>query len=188
MSNQSLSKFTYFESSIDGIALPDRFTFPFYYEPHPLSLLATKELQNFLLNQTELKHNFGINPTQEGEVIGKMFGVLVVQNDKNEIGYLNGFSGKLTDESLHQKFVSHVTKFRTDDVFFNSEMRRINEIGAQLKVLTESEKLKSNQQKLAALENEAEIDLSNVRDQLIESKAKRKKLRENEKSNDAKIK
>jgi len=34
-----------FQEATDSYALPEQFTFPFFYEPHPLSELAAKELQ-----------------------------------------------------------------------------------------------------------------------------------------------
>jgi len=54
---QKATLFTPFQSPTDGIPLPKKFTFPFYYEPHPLSILAAKELQNHLNTQTEWEHN-----------------------------------------------------------------------------------------------------------------------------------
>ena len=68
-----------FKSDISGISLPEKFTFPFYYEPHELSILASNELQSYLETQTNFEHNFGLRENQEGLVIGKMFGVLFVK-------------------------------------------------------------------------------------------------------------
>ena len=75
----------YFKEPIDHIPLPDKFTFPFYYEPHPLSILAANELQAYIKNQTDFEHNFGLEKNQAGIVIGKMFGVLVVQDTQGKI-------------------------------------------------------------------------------------------------------
>jgi hypothetical protein len=50
----------YFKDPIDHIPLPEKFTFPFYYDPHPLSILAAKELQAYIENQTDFEHNFGL--------------------------------------------------------------------------------------------------------------------------------
>ncbi len=91
----SKSLFQSFKTNISGISLPEKFTFPFYYEPHELSIIAANELQGYLEKQTDFEHNFGLNEHQEGLVIGKMFGVLVCQNLDGEIGYLWAFSGKL---------------------------------------------------------------------------------------------
>ena len=47
------------------IVPPERFTYPFCYEPHPLCLLAAEEVKQEIAR---------INPTE-----GKMFGVLIVK-------------------------------------------------------------------------------------------------------------
>ena len=89
MSVQSIiqsNHFIPFEASIEGYALPERFTFPFSYEPHPLSILAANELQAYIQTQNDWQHNFGLSNNKNG--IGNMFGVLVVQNAENELGYL----------------------------------------------------------------------------------------------------
>ena len=89
------SIFQPFKTNISGIAAPEKFTFPFYYEPHELSIIAATELQSYLETQTDFEHNFGLQENQKGLVIGKMFGVLVCQNQEGELGYLWAFSGKL---------------------------------------------------------------------------------------------
>ena len=47
------------------IPKPERFTYPFCYEPHPLCLVAVEEVKKEIAR---------INPSE-----GKMFGVLVVE-------------------------------------------------------------------------------------------------------------
>ena len=88
----SKSLFQPFKTNISGISLPEKFTFPFYYEPHELSMTAATELQSYLETQSNFEHNFGLIENQEGLVIGKMFGVLVCQNQDRELGYLWAFS------------------------------------------------------------------------------------------------
>ena len=83
------SLFQLFSKSISTEKIPEKFTFPFYYEPHELSIIAANELQNYLETQTDFEHNFGLDEKQKGLEIGKMFGVLVVRNQKNELGYLS---------------------------------------------------------------------------------------------------
>ena len=94
--------FTSFKHSIVSEPLPDRFTFPFYYEPHALCKMATDEVQNYLKTQTDFEHNFGLDPSKKGMSIGKMFGVLVVKNQQNEIGYITAVSGKLAEKNIHK--------------------------------------------------------------------------------------
>ena len=113
--------FQVFTTDISGISLPDKFTFPFYYEPHPLSIIAAKALQNYLETQNDFQHNFGLNKNQEGLVIGKMFGVLVVQNQKNELGFLWAFSGKLAESNQHPLFVPTVFDMLEENSYFKKE-------------------------------------------------------------------
>ena len=122
------SCFTRFGESIDSYELPERFTFPFYYEPHPLSLLAVKELQDHLKTQTDWKHDFGIDHFVDGVNVGKMFGVLVVENPEGEIGYLSAFSGKLADQNMQPGFVPPVVNILKEDGFFRKGEKEIEEI------------------------------------------------------------
>ena len=128
-------KFIRFKSVTDGIELPDAFTFPFYYQPHPLSLIAANELQDYLENQFDANHNFGLNEEQEGLVIGKMFGVLVVKNQANELGYLAAFSGKLANENHHDLFVEPVFDILDESGFYKREEEVVNEVNATIEAL-----------------------------------------------------
>ncbi len=127
--------FISFQQATDTYTLPERFTFPFYYEPHPLCLLAVKELQQHLETQTEWQHNFGIVPGKEGLIIGKMFGVLVVQNQAGELGYLAAFSGKLANGNHHDKFVPPVFDMLTDGSFFRVGEIVVNGMTTDLQIL-----------------------------------------------------
>ncbi len=109
------------EEAIEGIALPARFTFPFYYEPHPLTKIAAAALQDYLATQTHLDHNFGLDTDAEGMAIGKMFGVLVVQDTAGKLGYLSAFSGKLAGSNDHPEFVPPVFDMLVENSFFFRE-------------------------------------------------------------------
>ncbi len=127
--------FISFQASTAAYALPQRFTFPFYYEPHPLAVLAVKELQQYLQTQTVWTHNFGLEAGKEEGAAGKMFGVLVVQNQEKELGYLVAFSGRLAGGNRHSKFVPPVFDILTKDGFFNKEEAVINQINREIEVL-----------------------------------------------------
>lgn len=43
----------FFKNSIATIKLPDKFTYPFHYTPHPLCIIATKEVQAYLTSQSQ---------------------------------------------------------------------------------------------------------------------------------------
>ena len=149
-------KFTHFKSSIDSYELPERFTFPFYYEPHPLCLLATEQLQEHIQTQTEWTHNFGLEG-REG-AIGKMFGVLIVQNTEGEVGFLSAFSGKLADSNHHAGFVPPVFDMLGEGSFFNEGMAAANIMTQEISVLENEEeyvRLKNELKNKTALSIEA---------------------------------
>lgn len=130
--------FQKFEKPFSEHPIPERFTFPFYYDPHPLSLEAARLLQEYLKNQTDFEHNFGLEGGQSGMVIGKMFGVLVVQNTANELGYLWAFSGKLADQNHWPKFVPTVYDMLEDNGYFKSEESILNNLNLKIEKLENS--------------------------------------------------
>lgn len=128
-----------FEVDID---LPKQFTFPFYYEPHELSVLAAKDLQHYLETQTDFEHNFGLNPDAEGLVIGKMFGVMVVEDQDGDLGYLAAFSGKLAESNYHKGFVPTVYDTLDETGFYKKGETELNKLNAQIETLENSSELK----------------------------------------------
>jgi len=116
--------------------LPDRFTM-MGEAPHPLCLIAAKELQLYLKTQTDWSHNFGLSDQEEGIVVGKMFGVLVVRTVQNEIGYLAAFSGKLAGANHHAKFVPPVFDSLAEDSFLNKGMEALSLINQAIADLQE---------------------------------------------------
>lgn len=133
------SCFTHFQSSISAYTLPEKFTFPFYYDPHPLCLLAAQELQHHIETQTEWEHDFGLIEEKPDVIIGKMFGVLVVKDAKGEVGYLSAFSGKLADSNHHAKFVPPVFDVWEKGGFLNNGMDEVNIINRKIIELEENE-------------------------------------------------
>ena len=174
-----MTYFQKFKADISDIELPEKFTFPFYYQPHQLATIATNELQEYLENQTDFKHNFGLLDTENELAIGKMFGVLVVKNKQNEIGYLAAFSGKLADKSLPLKFAPPVFNMRTEGSFYIKGEKEIDQINAQLSLLKKDRsylKLKKTVQKLS---KEIEEDLVLERKKLKLQKKDRKTRKTN---------
>ncbi len=162
------------KTEVSGIALPERFTFPFYYEPHSLSEIAARELQEYLEQQTDFEHNFGLQPGQKGLVIGKMFGVLVCQTQDGELGYLWAFSGKLAESNHHTRFVppvfdmlSHNSFFKQEEKVLNALNRKIEEretSGPYLEALETLQKIKLDAEKDLLKQKERIKELKIVRD------------------------
>lgn len=127
--------FQHFTTAISAFKLPNKFTFPFYYEPHPLCELAAVEVQSYLKTQTDFEHNFGLDNAKKGLITGKMFGVLVVQNQQKEIGYITAVSGKLAAKNSHTKFVPPVYDMLSEDSYFLEEKTTLNKSSARLDAL-----------------------------------------------------
>lgn len=169
-----MKHFQYFKTDISGIELPEKFTFPFYYEPHYLAKIATEEIQEYLESQTDFKHNFGLDTTKTDLPIGKMFGVLIVQNQKNEVGYLAAFSGKLADKSLPKKFVPPVFNMRTEGSFYIKGELEIDKINAQLTLLKSNEHYLDLKKSFKKLTQAIAEDLESQRKKMKLSKSDRK--------------
>jgi tRNA pseudouridine32 synthase / 23S rRNA pseudouridine746 synthase len=174
--------FTKFTSDVSRCALPEKFTFPFCYEPHPLSKLAAKELQQYLLTQTKWRHNFGL-PGNLSSGSGKMFGVLVVKNSKGDLGYIAAFSGKLADTNTLEHFVPPVFDMLDTDGFFLKEQLTINEINQQIEQLSNNPKIPEYQARLEESERRAEQLIASQRDAVIAGRKSRKLRREQTKQN-----
>jgi tRNA pseudouridine32 synthase / 23S rRNA pseudouridine746 synthase len=171
-------KVIYFdEGEIAGIPLPGRFTFPFFYEPHPLATMAANHLQHYLTTQAELDHNFGLDKDAQGSAIGKMFGVLIVQDADGRVGYLSAFSGKLANSNDHPRFVPPVFDMLAEDGFFLKEQYVLNDINSRVKQIEANENYIALQQQLKSLAEKTEKELSDFKQQLKANKQERKAQR-----------
>ena len=128
--NQS-SCFLPLELTAEFSELPKKLDYPFYYDPKPLAVQATKQLQA-RLEKEDFRHDFGIGQTERGNAIGKMFGVLVVENSSSEIGYLAAFSGKLGCKNHHEGFVPPVFDILEEDGFFKKGEVELNELNRKI--------------------------------------------------------
>jgi tRNA pseudouridine32 synthase/23S rRNA pseudouridine746 synthase len=178
MSDKKSIRFHRFISNLDGIELPAKFTFPFYYEPHELAVLAAEELQVYLNTQTDFEHNFGLDENQSGLVIGKMFGVLVCRDKQEELGYLAAYSGKLANSNEHAHFVPPIFDMLTTNSFFRVEEQLLNGYTIRIEKLESAEELENAKIELNEARSSAEEDLSVIKHEIKRNKISRKLLRE----------
>lgn len=170
--------FQKFEKPFSEHPVPERFTFPFYYDPHPLSLEAARLLQEYLKSQSDFEHNFGLEKGQSGMVIGKMFGVLVVQNEWGELGYLWAFSGKLADQNHWPKFVPTVYDMLEEDGYFRSEERILNNLNSKIENLENSADYKNLLEATNKVVVDANEAIANFKQSIKKAKKERALFRE----------
>lgn len=169
--------FHQFKQDISAIELPIRFTFPFCYEPHPLAVTAAQELQYYIETQSDWTHNFGLDAAVEGLAIGKMFGVLVVRNQHNELGYLAAVSGKLAGSNKHRHFVPPIFDMLEENSFFLNEEVHLNALNRKIENLETSEELANAQRNLGLLKNGWDKSLDELKSKLRIQKKERKETR-----------
>lgn len=178
LSDRDEARITYFpEDVIKDIPLPERFTFPFWYEPHPLALMAAKEVQEYLKTQTDFVHNFGLGK-EKGNPIGKMFGVLVVSDATSKVGYLAGVSGKLADSNYHHLFVPPVFDMLAEDGFFRPEETNIHSITQKIEELLQGEEYVSAKNRVDRAISTSEREIAEMRQQHKANKQLRRVRRE----------
>ncbi len=156
--------FISFKTTLNKVQIPSEFPYPFYYQPDELAKIAVKELQDYLINTSDLQHNFGLNPNKKGKAIGKMFGVLVVKNQAGELGYLAAFSGNLANENNTKLFVPAIVALFDANGFYAKGKAQLMQISEQINALEKNKKFIELQQvvtkhevrtnKLIALEKE----------------------------------
>ena len=154
----------FFKKPVSHLALPEKFTYPFHYTPHPLCVLAAEEVKEYIASRKEW---------QEELASGKMFGVLIVQtdngitnNEENQIGYLAAFSGNLDGKNLHPYFVPPVYDLLQPEGFFKIEEEQISAINIRIRELENSgsyldskEKWKIETEQAKAVLNQAKAEL-----------------------------
>ena len=101
---------------------PERFTYPFAYEPHPLCRQAAREVQEHIASHAEIR---------EDADRGKMFGVLGVELPSAEgqgrsYGFLAAYSGLLAGRNDWPYFVPPVYDAQQPDGHFKTMERELS--------------------------------------------------------------
>ena len=152
-----MDKFHFFSHPVSHIPLPEQFTFPFHYTPHPLSVVAAEEVQAYLLSRKDWESDL-----QQG----KMFGVLIVQTATGELGFLAAFSGILAGKNLHSYFVPPIYDLQQPQGFFRIEEDQISAINARIRQLQTDKEYTACKEQLAETSRQAEQSLSEAKEQL----------------------
>ena len=157
-----------FRCDISAIALPQQFTWPFHYTPHPLCRVAADEVQAYLRSRGEWQNEIAA---------GKMFGVLVVQERSGEIGFLAAFSGNLAGRNNHEYFVPAVYDMLQPDDFFRREEAEISPINRSVAELEQSAEYRNARQTVQNSKLQAEREIAVLKETLAQRKIERAQRR-----------
>jgi len=135
--------------------------------------IAAHEVQDYLKTQTDFEHNFGLVPSKKGLVIGKMFGVLVVQNQQGALGYISAVSGKLAETNSHKKFVPPVYDMLSKNSYFLQEEALLNAINLKLENLENNSDYHELLSQFKAEKKKAAIDIKEKKQGLKTTKNER---------------
>ena len=113
------------------------FNNPFYYQPDSLCIKAQKLVVAYV------EHFFKDFLPEISS--GKMFGVLIVENQQKKIGFLAAFSGQISGKDNYDFFVPPVYDYLNDDLGYTFGRLQISEVNlsiTQLECSSEYLKLK----------------------------------------------
>jgi tRNA pseudouridine32 synthase/23S rRNA pseudouridine746 synthase len=173
--------FTTFTACIDDKSLPAQFTFPFYYQPHSLAIEASKQLQQQLSSRLNWQKDFGLDcdVNDKGDSAGgKMFGVLVVKNAQQQLGFLAAFSGQLINADPAISFVPPVCDMQLSDEVFLTESNNINNINVEIEQLQQCPELLQVNQAFIEAKSTFEQQLLTQQSEMAASRKQRKLQRE----------
>lgn len=160
--------FRNYSGDITGVEIPRRFNNPFCYSPHKLCLLAAGEVRRLLSADSLLLAEAGK---------GKMFGVLAVQDNAGNIGYLAAFSGLLFGKNSCEGFVPPVYDMQSPDGYFKQEEACISAINKAIDAISGSEERRKAAAELLSVNNEAAAALEALSAAFAANKASRRQRR-----------
>ena len=146
------------------IPLPEQMNNPFDYEPHPLCVEAARRVCDYLSGQAEW----------QAEVSeGKMFGVLVCQDEQRKVGFLAAYSGQIGGRSDWPWFVPAVFDYLQPDGYFKQEEARITEMNHRMAMMEASSDMKSLKQAVEQAKTQGETEVAAYKTMMHEAKQRR---------------
>ena len=160
----------FFKQNIEGISLPEKFTFPFHYTPHPLTRIAADEVRSYLSTRLDWQDEIGK---------GKMFGVLIVKTSDGSIGYLAAFSGNLAGSNMHDFFVPPVYDLLNPDGYFRKEESGISALNRRISDISRSDSYLMAKKEQEEIKIQASSSLASAKEELKRGKKERDEKRAN---------
>lgn len=146
------------------IPKPQKFTYPFCYEPHPLCLLAAREVQEYIVA------NGLCAGDRDG---GKMFGVLVVENGEGRTGYLAAYSGLLQHDAEDGFFVPPVFDAQQPGGYFKLHESEITALNMEIENIEKSGEYIGARREAERLETESNEKIRLYKEEMARAKAAR---------------
>ena len=153
---------------LSGEELPRQFTYPFCYEPHPLTQLAAGCVQQHLARYDECP---------ESLKRGKMLGVLVVEDEDGETGYLAAYSGEVAGLETDDYFVPPIYDLSQPGGEFKRGEVEITAINQRIAALEADSHLNELKQRLEDIDADFALQEANYREKMAADKARRAALR-----------
>ncbi len=160
-----MSCFKHFFPAGTSIEIPERFTDPFRYVPHPLVIKASEEILAFIDGSPELRSSFSE---------GKMLGVLVVDSP---VGYLAAFSGSAGGRSMIPGFVPPIFDLLDPSGHFKSREAEITTLNHHISSLESSGLLSELKKEMAEAESERDSEINAMKARMAISKRERDEIR-----------
>lgn len=148
--------------------LPQQFTCPYCYEPHPLALMAVEQVQRYVSSRADLADELAS---------GKMLGVLVALDETGQLGYLAAFSGNLAGSVQHDFFVPPVYDLLDPQGEFKQSEAQITAINREVERMEHSPELMALQQREASMKQEMSDEIGNFKAVMARHKQERDKQR-----------
>ncbi|MBO5407356.1 MAG: RluA family pseudouridine synthase [Bacteroidales bacterium] len=150
-------------------SLPVRFNNPFSYIPCGLCREAAGQVMEYLQGRTDW----------EAELHGgKMFGVLVVETQEGELGYLAAFSGNLQGRNNWEFFVPPVYDLLLPDEFFKVGEREISALNSRIASAESSGELVALKGEIVSVQGRFEEEIARLKEIYADGKKERERMRE----------
>lgn len=174
-----------FDEETSHLTLPSKFTYPFYYQAHPLALAASEQLQKYLV------HYHPVDSEQQG----RMYGVLVIKTQQGKLGFLSALSGNAVEKAGEKREKADTrssTEITSPDINFvptihqayatsdyeQNQQVEINGINAKIEQLSSNPNISRLTQLLAREEERVAAELATLQQQMRDNKKARKVKRQ----------
>ena len=150
------------------LAIPERFTDPFRYSPHPLVRAAADMLMQRIEDSAELSGYFSE---------GKMLGVLVVSDPSGKVGYLSAFSGNIACRSQLEGFVPPIFDLLEPSGHFKTKEAEITAINSEINSMEDGAELHRLRKELSDAGQTKDSEIADMKARMAASKKERDEIR-----------